>query len=865
MKNRNLLLTDTVREIAHTKKKFISLLIMNFLAVGFLAGLRMTAPDMKHSLDVYYDQQNLMDIRIVSTLGLTQDDIEALMDINTEFTSDKEAKKRLPVITDAEGSKYFDALIDEDTVTVFSMPERINRLRLTQGDYPGSSGECIIEQLLADKLGIGVGDRITINTEDADKLTTDSSVLDIHTFTVSGIAISPLYISKTRGSSSIGSGTVTAWVSLPEEVFTQDYYTSVYLTTDELDPLDCYGDQEYKDMIRDLIDCLKPLGKRRAGIRHEQLISEATITDMMAQIFSTGLSSIGVESGKWYILDRNSLESYGEFAMDSERMSNLADVFPMIFFLVAALSSLTTMTRMVEEHRTQIGSMKALGFSGRDIGIKYIGYALASSLGGGLAGWICGIFAIPGIIYYEWGLEYLLPPVKFLFSPAVLAYSVGFAVLATAGAAAAACQTTLSASAASLMRPRAPKPGKRVLLERIPPIWSRLSFIQKVSVRNLFRYKRRFLMTVAGIGGCTALVVTGLGLRDSIFDILDWQFDEITCYDAALGISEDIRADDKVHLKESLDSMPEIDSYEECYQNSLDLETDSGKVEYVTVVCADDLSALNGFINLRHREHGGGISEEYRELFKRPVEMNQDGIILDEKMAEILKVNVGSEVTLRNDDEEEFTAEVLDITENYVNHYVYMTRKCWKNMTGDWPLYNTILLRLTDGAKEEDTARKLIAIDGAISYNRIDQMRTRFEGSIRSINAIIVIIITAAAILAFLVLFNLTNINVTERIRELATLKVLGFYDKETASYVYRENGFLTLIGALIGLFMGKWLHSWLIRTVEVDFLMFGRSVHTRSYILAAILTFVFSLSVNFFSYFTIKDIDMIQSLKSVE
>ena len=528
MKNRNLLLTDTVREIAHTKKKFISLLIMNFLAVGFLAGLRMTAPDMKHSLDVYYDQQNLMDIRIVSTLGLTQDDIEVLMDINTEFTSDKEAKKRLPVITDAEGSKYFDALIDEDTVTVFSMPEKINRLRLTQGVYPGSREECIIEQLLADKLGIGVGDRITINTEDSDKLTTDSSVLDIHTFTVSGIAISPLYISKTRGSSSIGSGTVTAWVSLPEEVFTQDYYTSVYLTTDELDPLDCYGDQEYKDKIRDLIDCLKPLGKRRAGIRHEQLISEATITDMMAQIFSTGLSSIGVESGKWYILDRNSLESYGEFAMDSERMSNLTDVLPMIFFLVAALSSLTTMTRMVEEHRTQIGSMKALGFSGRDIGIKYIGYALASSLGGGLTGWICGIFAIPGIIYYEWGLEYLLPPVKFLFSPAVLAYSVGFAVLATAGAAAAACQTTLSASAASLMRPRAPKPGKRVLLERIPPIWSRLSFIQKVSVRNLFRYKRRFLMTVAGIGGCTALVVTGLGLRDSIFDILDWQFDEIT-------------------------------------------------------------------------------------------------------------------------------------------------------------------------------------------------------------------------------------------------------------------------------------------------------------------------------------------------
>ena len=865
MGNRNLLLTDAAREIAHTKKNFISLLIINFLAVGFLAGLRTTAPDMKHSLDVYYDEQNLMDIRIVSTLGLTQDDIDALMAVNADVTRDKDAEKSLPVITDAEGSKYFDALIDEDTVTVFSMPEKINRLRLTEGEYPTDSEECIVEELLADKLGIRVGDRITINTEDADKLTTENSVLNVHTFSVSGIAISPLYISKTRGTSSIGSGTVTAWVCLPEDVFTQDYYTSVYLTTDELDPLDCYADKEYKDKISGLTGYLEPLGKRQAGIRHEQLISEATITDMMAQIFSTGLSSIAIDSGKWYILDRNSLESYGEFAMDAERMSNLADVFPMIFFLVAALSSLTTMTRMVEEHRTQIGSMKALGFSGRDIGIKYIGYALASSLGGGLTGWTCGVFAIPWIIYYEWGLEYLLPPMKFIFSLAVMAYSVGFAVLATAGAAAAACHTTLGAAAASLMRPRAPKPGKRVLLERIPPIWSRLSFIQKVSVRNLFRYKRRFFMTIAGIGGCTALVVTGLGLRDSIFDILDWQFDEITCYDAALGISEDIRADDKMRLRESLESMQEISSFRECYQSSLDLESDSGKVEYVTAVCADDLSALDGFMNLRHREHGGGVSQKYRELFTSPVDMKPDGIIIDEKMAEILGVNVGSEVTLRNADEEEFTAVVSDITENYVNHYVYMTRKCWKEMTGDWPLYNTILLQLADGAKEEDAARKLIAIEGAISYNRIDQMRTRFESSIRSINAIIVIIIAAAALLAFLVLFNLTNINVTERIRELATLKVLGFYDGETASYVYRENGILTLIGAIIGLFMGKWLHSWLIRTVEVDYLMFGRSVHTRSYILAALLTFVFSLSVNFFSYFTIRDIDMIESLKSVE
>ena len=850
-------MTDAVREILHTKRKFISLLIMNFLAVGFLAGLRMTAPDMKHSLDVYYDEQNLMDLRIVCTLGMTQDDIDALRNLPDE--------SGLVTITDAEGSKYLDALIGEDTVTVFSLPEKINRLRIIQGREPQNSNECIVEQLLADKLGIGVGDTININSDDADKLTLEFSALREHTFTVSGVAISPMYISKTRGNSSIGSGTVTAWVSVPEEVFTQDYYTAVYLTADELDPLECYMDQAYKDKTDALKEALKPLGKERSALRRDQLIREATITDMMAQILNSGLESIHVESGKWYILGRDTMESYEGFSLDSDRMSNLADVFPMIFFLVAALSSLTTMTRMVEDHRTEIGCMKAMGFSGRDVGIKYIGYAAASSLAGGMAGWITGILAIPGIIYYEWGLEYLLPPMRFMVSAAVLAYSVGLAVLATAGSAAAACMAALTASAASLMRPRAPKPGKRVLLERIPAIWSRLSFIQKVSVRNLFRYKRRFWMTVAGIGGCTALVVTSLGLRDSIFDILAWQFDEITCYDAALGISEEIGAADKMKLRDTLEESPAILGYRECSESRMDFETGSGKVSNVSVVCVDDLHSLESFMNLRHREHGGGISSKYRELFNSDLNMEPNGIIIDEKMAEILDVGVGSMVTLRNEDEEEFTGVISDITENYVNHYAYMTRKCLKSMTGEWPVYNSVLIHLSEEAREEEVARELIAMEGVISYNRIDQMRTRFENSIRSINVIIVIIIAAAAILAFLVLFNLTNINVTERIRELATLKVLGFYDAETASYVYRENGFLTLIGAAAGLFMGKWLHSWLIRTIEVDYLMFGRSVHTRSFVIAAVLTFLFSLSVNFFSFFTIREIDMIESLKSVE
>ena len=324
MRTRNRLLTDAVREILHTKKKFFSLLIMNFLAVGFLAGLRMTAPDMKHSLDVYYDEQNLMDLRIVSTLGLTDKDLETLREWR--------GASGLPVISDAEGSKSFDALVEEETVTVFSLPVTINRLRLTDGRLPENSGECVTEQFFLDKLGIGIGDTITIDTKDADKTTTESSVLKEHTFVVVGAAKSPMYITRTRGASRIGSGTVTAWVSIPEEAFTQPYYSAIYLTADELDPLDCYGDSDYEDKTELLSDVLEEPGRERAAERHEELIRDATITDMFAQILSMGLEAVQIEGGKWYILGRNTLESYEEFAMDAERMSNLADVFPMIFF-----------------------------------------------------------------------------------------------------------------------------------------------------------------------------------------------------------------------------------------------------------------------------------------------------------------------------------------------------------------------------------------------------------------------------------------------------------------------------------------------------------------------------------------------------
>ena len=474
-----MLLTDTVREILHTKKRFLSLFVMSLLAVGFLSGLRMTAPDMHNTVDHYYDRQHFMDVRLISMLGLTKEDLEAV--------------SRAPGVRAAEGSCTFDALAGEDSVNVLEMPRQINLLDLEEGRIPESPDECVTEVKILEALHKEIGDTITIDTRESfdavlgeDPLAQQagssgegSSGAGVphstkHTYKIVGIARSPLYISRTRSGSSVGTGSVTGFVVLPSECFTQDVYSTIYLELEGLDRYNCYTDDAYKEQVDDFIESIKPLAKERARIREKQVTEEVTFADMAAALIagiaesgsggSGALSGLDTSSGEWYILDRETIRSYVEFSSDSERMGNLADVFPLIFFLVAALSSLTSMTRMVEDHRAEIGTMKALGFSTASISIKYIGYALAASLVGGGAGLAIGCTALPSLIYYEWGILYLLPKLEMSISPVVVLYSLGAAVLATAGAAFAACYATLLARPAELLRPRAPKPGKRIFL-----------------------------------------------------------------------------------------------------------------------------------------------------------------------------------------------------------------------------------------------------------------------------------------------------------------------------------------------------------------------------------------------------------------
>ena len=903
-----MIFVDTIREILHTKRRFLSLFVMSLLAVGFLAGLRMTAPDMQNTVDHYYDRQCFMDVRLLSMLGFTEEDLQAL--------------SQVPGVKAAEGSRTFDALAGEDSVNVLEMPRQINLLDLTEGRLPQSPDECVTEVKILEALHKKIGDTITIDTRESfdsvleeDPLTKSSaegSQSTRHTFTIVGVARSPLYISRTRGGSSVGSGSVTGFVVLPGECFSRDVYSTIYLTLEGLDRYNCYTDDAYKDRVDEFIDSLKPLAKERAAIRKKQVSDEVTYTDLVSALIlglsesgsgGSAMSGLETPSGEWYLLGRDTIRSYVEFSSDAERMGNLADVFPLIFFLVAALSSLTSMTRMVEDHRAEIGTMKALGFSTPAISVKYIGYALAASLIGGGAGLLIGCTALPALIYYEWGILYLLPPLEIGISPLVALYSLGAAVLATAGAAFAACYATLLAKPAELLRPRAPKPGKRIFLEYIEPLWSRLSFIQKVSARNLFRYKKRFWMTIIGIAGCTALLATGYGLRDSIFDVLTWQFDDLMPYNATISIDTGLTPSERTELMEALEAEPGIESFMSCYSTGVSVRTDEGTADNVSVRSCAGWGTPS-------EADGHPVAEDYFCLYPRADGLRRygkvgdlprlaptdDAIVIDEKLADNLGISEGDTVRILDNDEKEYPVQVCGICENYVGHYVYMTTACYTRVFGEKPRDNLILVKtvtdekksgeaqesgegadLSPSERDDQTAgegidlsssavaQRVSKMKGVITYSSIDETRDHFNESMKSLDVVVWIIIGAAAALAFLVLFNLTNINVTERVRELATLKVLGFYDGETASYVYRENIILTLMGAALGMLGGKWLHRWLIGTIEMEYMIFGHGLHARSYLYAILLTVVFSMSVNFFSYFYIRKIDMVESLKSVE
>lgn len=594
-------------------------------------------------------------------------------------------------------------------------------------------------------------------------------------------------------------------------------------------------------------------GERQANA--EIADGEAQIADAKVQLADAKKEIEQIEKPTWYIYDRSHLPEYSGYGDNADRMKAIGEVFPLIFFLVAALISLTTMTRMVEEERTLIGTLKALGYSKKSIAAKYLGYAVLATLTGGIFGVMIGEKILPYIIITAYKIMYRhLPDVEIPYNLYYGVLACVAALLCTVAATIFSCMKELKEQAAELMRPPAPKQGKRVFLEYIPFLWKRLNFTWKSTVRNLMRYKKRFFMTIFGIGGCMGLMLVGFGLKDSISSIVPLQYEDIQLYDGNVILQSDVTMQEKQEVYEALEKNSQVVATAEDLLQKITIEHDGvSKEGYLNV--PENVEKFSDFVVLQDRT----TKEKYQ--------LTDKGTVLTEKMAKELGVSAGDTVTIKEENEKERTVKISQICENYMSHYLYMTPAVYKAAYGKEPEYNSIYYR-TEGrtTKEaESVGEAALKLDGALSVSYTTELRQQVDDMLQSLDIVIVVLIISAGMLAFVVLYNLNNINITERKRELATLKVLGFYDKEVTEYVYRENILLTLIGSVFGMLLGKILHRFIIVTVEIDSVMFGRNINTISFVYAFLLTVVFSLFVNGVMYFKLKKINMVESLKSVE
>lgn len=554
-----------------------------------------------------------------------------------------------------------------------------------------------------------------------------------------------------------------------------------------------------------------------------------------------------------YLLGRNTNIGYVCFENDSAIVDGIANVFPVFFFLVAALVCITTMNRMVEEQRTQIGVLKALGYSDGVIMSKYIFYSGLAAVSGCVIGYAGGTHLFPFIIWTVYGIMYQAGPVAFVFSPGLALLSLAVSLLCSVGATYLSCGKELGGWAAELMRPKAPKAGKRVFLEYVPFVWKRLSFLRKVAVRNIMRYKKRLFMMVLGIGGCTGLLLTGFGIKDSIADVGAMQYGEINRCDVSILLQEEF---DDVFQKE-LEALSEkgLKEYLALQESTRDLSDGEKQKSVTAVVLPEGISdeKLRNFIDL-HTPKGEPIAPP-----------GPGEAVLTDKMAEEFGVSEGDTILLLDSDRKEMRLTVSGIARNYIYNYVYLGQETWEKETGEDFSPKTVYLNLETGCEPHGLSTAVMELEGVANLTVNQDMLERFEKMMSSLNLIVVVVIFCAAGLAFIVLYNLTNINITERIREIATIKVLGFFSGETALYVFRENLVLTFLGALAGLGMGKWLHAFVMREINVDMVSFDVRILPMSYLHSVLLTFVFALGVNLLMNRKLENINMTESLKSVD
>lgn len=778
------LLKETIVCMVKTSKRFISILVIVLLGVGFFAGIRAVAPDMKNTLDDYYEKTNMYDIYIASNYGIREDIIDKL-----QKKYDIEAVYNFDAIT-TKKEDYATKIISYDK------NNQINTPKLVKGKMPEAIDEVVIDNHYRNEIKMG------------DKLTIDSELIKNNTVTVTGYVESPLYISAERDSTNLLSGTIDYYLYMNDDNIISPVKTAAYikLNTDE-----SRFSKKYEEIVKTAKKDIK------------KTLKEEKQTDE-----------------KWYVLDIDSNAGFYQYEQDTQRIDNVAKVFPLVFFIVAVLICLTTMTRMVEEERSQIGTLKALGYSDISIMFKYILYAALATIIGSMIGVAIGYRILPDLCFEMYKNMYRLGNIKLSYYSSLTFQGMMIALLCTLGATIYTCRKTLKESPANLLRPVAPPPGKRVLLERIKLVWNHLSFSYKVTVRNVFRYKKRFLMTIIGIAGCTGLILAGFGLKDCIVKMVPHQYEDIFSYQAKINLNEE-------KTNETIDKIKEnkrIKDILEVHEESITIDNKDTNQSVTLVIPKDNPKE---FIKLQDRK-----TEEQYNL--------TDGLIITEKLAKLLEVEENDILKFSGTDT--YKEKVAHITENYLFHYIYLPKSSYKQDE-----YNTVLIKTKNMTEKEEKelANELKEIPGVSSITFTSSTRHVFDDTMDSFAYVSLILIVSAGALAFVVLYNLSSVNISERRRELATIKVLGFYDKEVYQYINRENTILTLIGILLGLGTGNILTMYIIKTCEIDMLMFDTTIAWPSYLYAILITMSFAILVNIILYFSLKKIDMIESLKSIE
>ena len=808
------LLKEFFRTLRLTINRFFAIAIMVGLGVAFFAGLRATQPDMELSVNRWYEESNFYDLWIKSDRGITNEEVN-------------EIKEQKDVLQTDEGySDQMYALIEDNrSVTrVYSMPSNVNQLKIKEGRLPKTSQECFADSKLMEQSDLKIGDWVEFETGENALMQSIKN----QKYKIVGFGDTPLYLTADRGSSTIGNGKVDYFFFLPKEDFSSPVMTDVYVQLKGLDKEAIYQ-SGYDDKIK------------------------ASATEMKKMLKEMKLQTSGEEEKNWYVLSRKENASYVEYGSDAERIGAIGKVFPIIFFLVAALVALTTMTRMVEEERNQIGTLKAMGYSSFSISAKYFWYALLASGLGSLLGLLAGQKVLPTIIMsayktlYQY-LPHMLTPVSIWFS----LYAVLAAIACTTLATAVACYKELLMMPAELMRPQSPKPGKRVLLERVGFIWKRLDFTGKATIRNLFRYKKRLFMTLFGIAGSTALLLVGFGVRDAILKVKTTQYTEIIKYDAEVAVDEEKNLDWEVEK-----ALGEDDRITEwlAVQKSNVVVFANGEKQEISLIVPKNLSKFGNYIALRERRNG------------KKIQLSENGIVITEKLARLLDVKKGDSLKIQEGDLLSKKVMVDGITENYFLNYVYSSKEYYAKAMKTEPVFMDFWIHLKD---QSESSRDQFGSD-YLKYSSVQgveftqKANEKIADMLKTMDGVIWVLVASAGLLALVVLYNLNNINVTERKRELSTLKVLGFFDREVSAYLLRENVILTLMGILLGYVFGFLLTRFVVSTAEVDVLMFGRQIRLISYLFSGFITFFFTACVNIIMHFSLKRIHMLESLKSVE